>query len=87
MKEGKPVIIHGDGTSLWTMTHNSDFAKAFIGLFGNPHALGEIYHITSDESLTWNQIYECIANSMGFELKGDIFLLTFCIQLDLNMTI
>jgi nucleoside-diphosphate-sugar epimerase len=70
IKEGKPVIIHGDGTSLWTMTHNSDFAKAFIGLLGNCHALGEIFHITSDESLTWNQIYESIAKALGVELKA-----------------
>ena len=70
MKEGKPVIIHGDGTTLWTMTHNSDFAKAFIGLLGNSHALGETFHITSDESLTWNQIYQNIANALGVELKA-----------------
>ncbi len=69
MLEGKPVIIHGDGTSLWTMTHNSDFAKAFVGLIGNIHAIGEVYHITSDESLTWNQIYKAIADCLGVELK------------------
>jgi nucleoside-diphosphate-sugar epimerase len=69
MLEGKPVIIHGDGTSLWTMTHNSDFAKGFIGLMGNIHAIGESYHITSDESLTWNQIYKAIADALGVELK------------------
>lgn len=67
--EGKPVIIHGDGTSLWTMTHNTDFAKAFAGLMGNIHAIGESVHITSDESLTWNQIYKCIADVLGKELK------------------
>lgn len=70
MLEGKPVIIHGDGTSLWTMTHNSDFAKAFCGLIGNPHAIGEAFQITSDESLTWNQIYQCIADALGVELKA-----------------
>lgn len=69
MLQGKPVIIHGDGTSLWTMTHNSDFAKAFIGLMGNVHAIGESFQITSDESLTWNQIYKCIADALGVELK------------------
>jgi nucleoside-diphosphate-sugar epimerase len=69
MLEGKPVIIHGDGTSLWTMTHNSDFAEAFIGLMGNIHAIGESVQITSDESLTWNQIYQAIANALGVELK------------------
>lgn len=70
MLEGKPVIIHGDGTSLWTMTHNSDFAKAFIGLLGNSHAIGETFQITSDESLSWNQIYESIANALGVKLKA-----------------
>jgi len=69
MVEGKPVIIHGDGTSLWTMTHNSDFAKAFVGLMGNIHAIGEAVQITSDESLTWNQIYLAIANVLGVEFK------------------
>ena len=69
MLEGKPVIIQGDGTSLWTMTHNSDFAKAFVGLMGNPHAIGEAFQITSDESLTWNQIYKSIAQALGVELK------------------
>lgn len=69
MIEGKPVIIHGDGTSLWTITHNSDFAKAFIGLMGNPHAIGEAFQITCDESVTWNQIYSIIADCLGVELK------------------
>ncbi len=69
MLEGKPVIIHGDGTSLWTMTHNSDFAKGFIGLMGNVHAIGESFQITSDETLSWNQIYKCIADALGVELK------------------
>lgn len=62
--EGKPVIIHGDGTSLWTLTHNTDFAKGFVGLMGNVHAIGQAYHITSDESLTWNQIYGIIADEL-----------------------
>ena len=70
MLEGKTVIIHGDGTSLWTMTHNSDFAKGFIGLMGNVHAIGEAFHITSDERLTWNQIYQTIADKLGVELKA-----------------
>ena len=68
MMAGKPVIIHGDGTSLWTMTHNSDFAKAFVGLMGNAHTLGEAFQITSDETLTWNQIYQTIADALGVEL-------------------
>ena len=70
MLDGKPVIIHGDGTSQWTLTHNSDFAKGFIGLMGNPHALGNAFQITSDETLTWNQIYETVAGALGVELKA-----------------
>lgn len=69
MLEGKPVIIQGDGTSLWTVTHNTDFAEGFIGLIGNPHAIGEAFHITSDETLTWNQIYKIIADALKVELK------------------
>ncbi len=70
MLDGKQVIIHGDGTSLWTMTHSRDFAKAFIGLLNNIHAIGEAVQITSDETLTWNQIYECIAGALGVPLKA-----------------
>jgi nucleoside-diphosphate-sugar epimerase len=70
MLEGKPVIIHGDGTSLWTMTHNSDFARAFIGLMGNIHAIGEAVQITSDETLSWNQIYQAIADALNVQLKA-----------------
>jgi nucleoside-diphosphate-sugar epimerase len=70
MLAGKPVIIHGDGTALWTMTHNSDFAKGFVGLIGNIHALGEAVQITSDETLTWNQIYQCIARALDIPLKA-----------------
>lgn len=70
MLENKPVIIHGDGSSLWTMTHNSDFAKGFCGLLGNPHAIGEAFQITSDESLTWDQIYQCIADALGVKLHA-----------------
>lgn len=70
MLEGKPVIIHGDGTSLWTMTHNSDFAVGYVGLMGNPHAIGEAFQITNDETLTWNQIYGTIADALGVELKA-----------------
>lgn len=69
MLEGKKVLIQGDGTSLWTMTFNTDFAKGFIGLMGNIHAIGEAVQITSDETLTWNQIYETIADALGVELK------------------
>ena len=70
MLQGKPVIIHGDGTSLWVMTHNSDFAKGFIGIMGNAHAIGESVHITSDEALTWNQIYVNIADALGVKLNA-----------------
>lgn len=65
MLQGKPVIVHGDGTSLWTLTHNRDFAKGFVGLLGNNHAIGEAVQITSDESLTWNQIFELTARAVG----------------------
>ena len=70
MKEGKPVIIQGDGTSLWTVTFNTDFAKGYTGLVGNRHAIGEAFQITSDESLTWNQIYQTIADALDVELKA-----------------
>lgn len=70
MLEGKRVIIHGDGTSLWTLTHSSDFAKGFVGLMGNVHAIGEAIHITSDERLTWNQIFGIIADALEVELKA-----------------
>lgn len=69
MMEGKQVLVHGDGTSLWTMTHNSDFAKGFVGLMGNVHAIGECYQITCDETLTWNQIYQAIADALGVEYR------------------
>lgn len=69
MQEGKPVIIQGDGTSLWTLTFNTDFAVGFVGLMGNPHAIGEAFQITSDESLSWNQIYGTIAEALGVTLK------------------
>lgn len=65
MRAGKPVVVHGDGTSLWTMTHASDFAVGFVGLLGNPQALGETFHITSDEWLSWNQIYEMVGQAAG----------------------
>lgn len=67
MKKGKKVIVPGDGTSLWTLTSSADFARAFLGLMGNVHAIGETYHITSDESLTWNQAHEIIASALGVE--------------------
>ncbi|MCJ7772037.1 MAG: SDR family oxidoreductase, partial [Desulfobacterales bacterium] len=69
MRKGKKIIIHGDGATLWTMTHNTDLAKGFIGLLGNVKALGQAFQITSDEVLTWNQIYKAIADAAGAELK------------------
>lgn len=69
MIEGKPVILHADGATLWTVTHNSDFAKAFVGLMGNVHAIGEAFHITSDEVLTWNQMYQIIADALQVPFK------------------
>lgn len=69
MRQGKPLIVPGDGTSLWTITHNSDFAKGFVGLLGHQQAIGHAFHITSDESLTWDQIYAATAAAAGAELK------------------
>ena len=70
MQEGRPVLIHGDGTSLWTVTFNTDFAIGYTGLMGNRHAIGEAFQITGDETLTWNQIYQTIADALGVELKA-----------------
>jgi nucleoside-diphosphate-sugar epimerase len=67
MRRGLPVVVHGDGTSLWTLTHHVDFAKAFVGLLGHTRALGEAYTITSDDVLTWNQIYELLGDAAGAE--------------------
>jgi nucleoside-diphosphate-sugar epimerase len=65
MQQGKPVILHGDGTSLWVLTHHRDFAKGFVGLLGNPKSVGESFHITSDELLTWNEIYAALGRAAG----------------------
>ena len=67
IREGKKVIIHGDGTSLWTLTHHKDFATGFMALLGNSKAIGEAYHITSDEVLTWNQICIIFAEAIGVQ--------------------
>lgn len=67
MRRGEKIIVHGDGTSLWTMTHNTDFARGFLGLLGNSQAIGHAFHITSDEVLTWNQIYTAIGKAAGVE--------------------
>jgi nucleoside-diphosphate-sugar epimerase len=65
MLRGKPVVVHGDGTSLWTLTHHADFARGFVPLLGSPHAIGEVFHITSDEWLTWDQIFQIVARAAG----------------------
>ncbi|MGW8252147.1 MAG: NAD-dependent dehydratase, partial [Anaerolineales bacterium] len=67
MRQGKEVVVHGDGTSLWTLTHHRDFAVGLVGLLGNPHAYGQSVQITSDEWLSWNQIYEIVAHAAGTE--------------------
>jgi nucleoside-diphosphate-sugar epimerase len=69
MRQGKEVVVHGDGTSLWTLTHSDDFAKAFVGLLGQPQAIGDSFHITSDDVLTWNQIHEIVAAAAGTEAR------------------
>ena len=70
MMDGRPVIIHGDGESLWHLTFNEDFAIGYTALMGNRHAIGEAFQITGDEVLTWNQIYQTIADALGVELKA-----------------
>lgn len=67
MRKGLPVVVHGDGTSLWVLTHHRDFAKGFVGVLGNAQAIGEAYHITSDEVLTWDQIFRILAHAAGVD--------------------
>jgi nucleoside-diphosphate-sugar epimerase len=69
MRRGLPVVCHGDGTALWVMTHASDFAGGLVGLLGHPGAIGETFHITSDEVLTWDAIYQAIARAAGVEAR------------------
>jgi nucleoside-diphosphate-sugar epimerase len=69
MRQGREVVVPGDGTSLWTITHHTDFARGFVGLFGRDEAIGEAFHITSDEALTWNAIYEHMARAAGVRPK------------------
>jgi len=69
MRQGKPLIVPGDGTSLWPITHNSDFAKGFVGLLGHQQAIGHAFHITSDEVLTWDQLYTATAAAAGVEAQ------------------
>ncbi|HEY5560444.1 MAG TPA: SDR family oxidoreductase [Clostridiaceae bacterium] len=89
MKKGKKIIVQGDGSSLWTMTHNTDFAKGFVGLIGNIHAIGHAFHITSDEVLTWDQIYETIGMTVGVKpniihIPSD-FIIAFCPEEEGNL--
>jgi nucleoside-diphosphate-sugar epimerase len=65
MRRGQKVVVPGDGTALWTVTHSRDFAKGLVGLLGNPKAIGEAFHVTSDEALAWNRIYDEIASAAG----------------------
>jgi nucleoside-diphosphate-sugar epimerase len=69
LKRGKPILVHGDGSSLWVVTHAEDFARGFLGLLGNEQAIGHAFHITTDEVLTWNQIYTLIAEAVGVDPK------------------
>lgn len=70
LRRGVPVVIPGDGTSLWTITHNTDFAKGLQGLLGHGQAIGHAFHITSDEVLTWNQCYEAVAAAAGVSMPN-----------------
>jgi nucleoside-diphosphate-sugar epimerase len=69
MRRGAEVVVHGDGSSLWTLTHQRDFAEAFVGLLGHPAAIGDSFHITSDEWLSWNEIFRIVAHAAGVEAK------------------
>ncbi|MDO4274548.1 MAG: NAD-dependent epimerase/dehydratase family protein [Eubacteriales bacterium] len=69
MMEGKPIIVPGDGSSLWTITFNEDFAKGYEGLMGNVHAIGEAVHITTDEVLTWDQMAQAVADALNVEYR------------------
>ena len=69
MLSGKEIIVHGDGQSIWTLTHSKDFARGFIGLLGNSRAVGEAFHITSDEALTWDTIHTTIARELGVQAR------------------
>ena len=81
IKKGQKIIVHGDGSSLWTITHAEDFAKGFVGLLGHQQAIGHAFHITSDEVLTWDQIHLAIGEALGREVKivhiASDFLATF----------
>ncbi len=69
MRRGQEVVVHGDGSSLWTLTHHTDFARAFVPLLGHPRTLGEAFHITSDDVLTWDQVAHALAAAAGVEAR------------------
>ena len=69
MRQGKEIVVHGDGTSLWTLTHHEDFARGFVPLLGHPRTFGEAFHITSDDAPTWDQIAACLAAAAGVEAR------------------
>lgn len=69
MRAGKPIVVHGDGTSLWTLTHHRDFAAGFVPLLGHPRTVGDTFHITSDDVLTWDQIAHTLAAAAGCEAR------------------
>lgn len=69
MRRGAEVVVHGDGSSLWTLTHHSDFARGFVPLLGHPRALGEAFHITTDDALTWDQVAHALATAAGVEAR------------------
>ena len=86
LKKGDKIIVHGDGTSLWTITHAEDFAKGFVGLIGHQQATGHAFHITSDEILTWNQIYQAVADAVGVEPNIIHIPSDFICKIDENQT-
>ena len=90
MQEGKPVLVHGDGSSLWQVTFNEDFATGYVGILGDPRAVGEAFHITGDEVLTWDQIYKTAADAMGapfrpYHVSSD-FLIAAGKQIGMDLT-
>jgi nucleoside-diphosphate-sugar epimerase len=86
LKKGEPIIVHGDGSSLWVVTHAEDFARGFLGLLGNNQAIGQAFHITSDEVLNWNQIYLTIADALGVEARLVHIASDFIIKAAPNLT-
>ena len=85
IKHNRPIVVHGDGGSLWTITHADDFARGFVGLLDNPRAIGHAFHITSDEILTWNQIYQCMGNAVGVDPLLVHIPTEFIVTFDANM--